>query len=1033
MSGESKDPKINKRLFWSRLKTLYTQWKDDKLKIFGEPNVAGLVILHGQGNEDVTYSKSLAVQLWLIGIDLTDIVYFFTESTLHIICGPKKASLLQQQLGTSEEGLNLVVHVKESNEKLPDMLRDISSSLSGKPRIGYLEKDFKRETGKTATATANHFRVGFELVDVSKGWAQILSVKDADGISSTKLAGALTSQVLKKFLQQQIEEIVDEDKKMKHLELADKTEEMFTKPELVKFEGKASLCESCFTPIIMSGGSYQDLKPAAQSEDTPLSFDTIVCQLGGRYKGFCANIARTYFINPTDDHKEAYSVLLSVYQTCLNSLRPGKKCSDIWQAATNVIKTKKSEFLDKLTKNCGFGLGLDFREPALLLDAKNNTELKPGMVFNLAIGLNNLQTTDDKGNKKVFSVLLADTVLVTQDEPETLTNVHRKYSEVSYDIGDEDEPEPAPQPKKKGAAAVVESKKRREIKNTEVIDEGHRAHQKALERKLQEEMLARLAKDKVDAKFNKALPKSGKFMSYSSPDKMLPTAGARNIVVDPAAESILLPVHGRLVPFHLSTIRNCHKGEEGSHTYLRITFLTPELGKNIEPPAFADKSCVFVRELTYRSTNPAGLSKVFADFKELKKRMASRQKEHDVKDSLVEQASLVLNERGPVPRLKDLSVRPAITRRRVTGTLSAHVNGFRYAVANEKPIDIIYKNIKAAFFQAAEGTINVLVHFELHNPIFIDSKKSKTTNFFQFYVEVVEASQDADMRGKYGDEDGLEEEQQERLNRQRWNERFRVFVKQVEDQLASSSNQPKIEFDIPFKELSFSGTANRASVTVVPSVHYLVALEDQPPLAMPLKDVEIAVFERVQFGLKNFDLAFVFKDHDKPIVRVDAIPIEFLKNLKEWLNKIDVKYYESTVNIAWKVVIKMIKADEAGFYADGGWRTMDFNEKDEDEGGEAGDNSEGGAGEESGSEFEPDGSSDEDDDDDDDSEDMADEVDEDESDDASASSADDAEEEEGLDWEEHERRAAEDDSRKRDRDGGNESEEERTKKKPKKK
>jgi len=52
----------------------------------------------------------------------------------------------------------------------------------------------------------------------------------------------------------------------------------------------------------MSGGKY-DLRPSAQSNDDLLSFDTIILQLGVRYKNYCTNVGRTYFINATENQK----------------------------------------------------------------------------------------------------------------------------------------------------------------------------------------------------------------------------------------------------------------------------------------------------------------------------------------------------------------------------------------------------------------------------------------------------------------------------------------------------------------------------------------------------------------------------------------------------------------------------------------------------------------------------------------------------------------------------------------------------------
>jgi len=47
------------------------------------------------------------------------------------------------------------------------------------------------------------------------------------------------------------------------------------------------------------------------------------------------------------------------------------------------------------------------------------------------------------------------------------------------------------------------------------------------------------------------------------------------IYVDRKAQTILLPVHGFAAPFHINTIKNASKNDEGDFTYLRINFQTP--------------------------------------------------------------------------------------------------------------------------------------------------------------------------------------------------------------------------------------------------------------------------------------------------------------------------------------------------------------------------------------------------------------------------------------------------------------------------
>jgi len=57
----------------------------------------------------------------------------------------------------------------------------------------------------------------------------------------------------------------------------------------------------------------------------------------------------------------------------------------------------------------------------------------------------------------------------------------------------------------------------------------------------------------------------------------------------------------------------------------------------------------------------------------------------------------------------------------------------------------------------------------------------------------------------------------------------------------------------------------------------------QPPLVIALDEVELVHFERVQFHLKNFDMVFVFKDYYHKVSMINAIPMNQLDHVKEWL------------------------------------------------------------------------------------------------------------------------------------------------------
>lgn len=379
------------------------------------------------------------------------------------------------------------------------------------------------------------------------------------------------------------------------------------------------------------------------------------------------------------------------------------------------------------------------------------------------------------------------------------------------------------------------------------------------------------------------------------------------IHVDSARESVLLPINDQLVPFHVNTIRRVTRSEEGNINVLRFQFHVPDTNAN-RAKAEWFPGMKYISEISYRSMSTA-LQEVYFQVDQLKKFVTSRLKEQEATKSIVAQEELRLDRRSTPPQLKDIMVRPALSRKKTTvGLLTAHLNGFRYVTADKIKVDIIYSNIKSAFYQPAQDSHNVILHFELKDPILLDKAKAKKTNFLQFYVEVVEVSEDLTTANRYRDEDGLAEEQAERKRKKRMNERFLEFVKEVEEKLArgGEAGVPKIEFDVPYNELGFMGVPAKQQVMIMPTVHSLIALDDTPPMVLALSEVEIAVFERIQFGLKEFDLVFVWKDFNKLPMRIEAIPIKSFEPVKHWLNSCDIVFYESPQNMLWKQIMKQI-------------------------------------------------------------------------------------------------------------------------------
>ena len=66
---------------------------------------------------------------------------------------------------------------------------------------------------------------------------------------------------------------------------------------------------------------------------------------------------------------------------------------------------------------------------------------------------------------------------------------------------------------------------------------------------------------------------------------------------------------------------------------------------------------------------------------------------------------------------------------------------------------------------------------------------------------------------------------------------------------------------------------------------FIYSLTQWPPFVITLEDIQLVHFERVQFQLKNFDMVFIFKDYNKKVMMVTAVPMTMLDHVKVCSNE----------------------------------------------------------------------------------------------------------------------------------------------------
>lgn len=465
------------------------------------------------------------------------------------------------------------------------------------------------------------------------------------------------------YFVEEMSNILDEEKKIKHSALANRVDSKlddnkFWKtvelPNKLKMPSDFDPAQLDWTvgPLIQSGGKF-DLRQVAQIDDEILHPGVIIATMGMRYKTYCSLIARTYLVDPNKSQEANYKLLLQVHSLVMKEIRDGANAKEIYAKALALVKSKKPELEKHFLKNVGAGIGIETRDGSLVLNGKSTRILKDGMTLNVTTGFSDIENPNPQDKKsKIYSMVLSDTVRVSAAEPVVFTGDAPSDLDATSFFFKDDEPEPAQSVKKAkkdsnvGAVAtknITKTKLRaeRNTQNDEGAEARRREHQKELQKKKQEEGLARFREATGDQN-GTTVKKFKRFESYKRDNQFPGKVRDLAIVVDAKNSTVILPIMGRPVPFHIQAIKNASKSDEGDWSFLRINFLSPGqgVGRKDDQP-FEDATAHFVRSLTFRSQDPERFDSIANQISTMKRDVQKREQEKKELEDVVEQDKLV--------------------------------------------------------------------------------------------------------------------------------------------------------------------------------------------------------------------------------------------------------------------------------------------------------------------------------------------------------------------------------------------------------
>ncbi|KAI5153294.1 hypothetical protein NEPAR06_0330 [Nematocida parisii] len=847
-------------------------------------DVDGLMITFGERDSTFSYGINSAMFFYLLGYEFPVTSLIIRRTEVIAVSSIKKCFILEKLKDTVN--IRTLSRLKDMSNQ-PEIINSIKE-VTGDKVLGILSED----RGSFVTEWESNFKTQ----DITKSIENALVKKDRKQQDLMELA-ALSATQMSLLLEGKIRQILKTDDRVIHEELSEQIEAAL-EVEIKKLPSELdqSYIELCFKPVIQSGGQYMKTRTAkgefinAYNEQL-LYFDIISYYLWVAYKGHCSHIGRTLLVDPNKKSRDVLAYNLRFMKYVIKNIAPGKTSKQIKEETMKrfdeVVDPKyHTELMHKMKIEIGPSIGIR-PEEGLSPELLENLPIQGNSVFIVSVGFYDLIKMIDEDDRS-GTIHLDNVVMIDQGVPRLLTPFSMNVMDYIFE-------KPVEQTKRTLSGRRLRNRDK-ELERANEINE----HQKQLMDELIEEQLNFYKMQEAPEEEIVEEP-AEKTISYEK-ETLIPR-GTPIIKVDRRAFSVIIPVFGAAVPFHIDVIKTATKTIEDGIGYLKISFYQPDR----DVPTSANNLLSLVIKDTQENVMTA-----WKEINNLKK------EEEETEEEIEEGEQEDLQEiAGRVETLQNVFMRcdhRMGTKKNVANTVELHKNGLRYHSRQAGNVDILFSKIKHMFLQHGVAESPSLLHFKLHTPMTIAEKKTSDIQFFRDCVaNAVHDTRKTRNRIIGEDAEIYAEEEEERI-REEINDAFHDFAMCV-------SEKSRIILEEPISK-GFFGVPHRQSVFIQPTSECLVNLTEFPFFVLPFKDIEILNFERRVSGVTTSDLVFVLKDKTKVPVHVHGVSAMSVPWLMDFFDSKNICFTETKVNIQWNNVLKSVLDDPMAFYEGGAWAIL---------------------------------------------------------------------------------------------------------------